>query len=238
MHEVGFAGGQSEVRRRVVEDPHLQFLVAGELHGRVVRDVEPLVQIDADRVGGVDAVGEVRVFGGQRGEPAEGGVHVQPEAVPLLEAPRSPADRRSRPCSPCPRWPRPRPGGRPALRAPRPAVPRRRPPGRRAAPAPYAAGRGRCPGGRGPWGCWSAGCRRARRPGRARRRPPRTRGSPAGRPAIRGPGPARLCSTWSRPSRRRRCAPRPDRTAPAASPASPAPAPPPRNRPHAAAFWS
>lgn len=61
--EVGHVGGVSEgaeVRRRVPEDVCLQVGAAGELHGAVVGDVQPLVQVDADRVGQVQAVDQVR----------------------------------------------------------------------------------------------------------------------------------------------------------------------------------
>lgn len=85
VDEVGVFAEGAEVGGGVLEDAGLQVASAGELDGAVVGDVEPLVQVDADGVGGVEARGEVGVVRGERGEGAEGGVGVQPEVVARAE---------------------------------------------------------------------------------------------------------------------------------------------------------
>src|SRR5690606_17522781 len=83
VQEVRFTAGRAQVGGGVVEHGRLQVPAPGELHGGVVGHVQPLVQVHADRVGRVQAVDQGRVGGGEGGEAAEGGVHVQPEVVPL-----------------------------------------------------------------------------------------------------------------------------------------------------------
>lgn len=90
MSKFGLSDCAAQIRGAILEDVYLERLVPRELHGGVVRDIEPFVRVDGDGVSVLQAVCEMAEARGACREPAKSSVDMQPESIVAFQ----PADSR------------------------------------------------------------------------------------------------------------------------------------------------